>query len=70
MTIENTSQDSLDVSAFAVFYEDETIALGDGLDSLSGLAGGKSWSVTLESLITPEERAERVSDYALYANVL
>jgi hypothetical protein len=69
-TIENTSQDSLDVSAFAVFYADETIALGDGLDSLSGLAGGESWSVTLESLITPEERAERVSDYALYANVL
>lgn len=69
-TLQNTSDSTIDVSAFAVFYEDGNVALGDGLDSLDGLAGGESWSVTLESLITPEERAERVSDYTLYANVL
>lgn len=69
-TLQNTSNSTIDVSAFAVFYEEGNVALGDGIDSLDGLAGGESWSVTLDSLITPEERAERVSDYTLYANVL
>lgn len=69
-TLQNTSDSTIDVSAFAVFYEEGNVALGDGIDWLDGLAGGESWSVTLDSLITPEERAERVSDYTLYANVL
>ena len=69
-TLQNTSNSTIDVSAFAVFYEEGNVALGDGIDSLDGLAGGESWSVTFDSLITPEERAERVSDYTLYANVL
>jgi hypothetical protein len=69
-TLQNTSNNSIDVAAFGVFYAEDSVALTDGIDSLNGLAGGESWSVTLDSLLTPEERAQRVTDYTLYANVL
>lgn len=68
-TLQNTSDSPVDPVAFAVFYAEDNVALGGTLDTLSGLAGGESWSITLESLITPEERAQRVTDYTLYANV-
>jgi hypothetical protein len=68
-TLQNTSNNPVDPVAFAVFYAEDSVALTGALDTLNGLAGGESWSVTLESLITPEERAQRVTDYTLYANV-
>jgi hypothetical protein len=69
-TLRNTSDDSIDVSAFAVFYAENSVALADSLDTLSGLAGGESWAVTLDPLIVGDERAQRVTDSTLYANVL
>jgi hypothetical protein len=69
-TLRNTSDDSIDASAFAVFYAENSVALADSLDTLSGLAGGESWAVTLDPLIVGDERAQRVTDSTLYANVL
>lgn len=69
-TLRNTSDDSIDVSAFAVFYAENSVALADSLDTLSGLAGGESWAVTLDPVIVGDERAQRVTDSTLYANVL
>jgi hypothetical protein len=68
-TLQNTSDSPVDAVAFGVFYAEGSVALGGALDTLNGLAGGESWSVTLDSLITREERAQRVTDYTLYANV-
>jgi hypothetical protein len=67
--LQNTSDNPIDVAAFGVFYAEETVALGDGFDLLNGLAAGESWAVSLESLITSDERAQRVTDHTLYANV-
>lgn len=68
-TIENTSDNPVDAAAFAVFYAEDSVALAGAFDTITGLAGGESWAVTLEAFITPEERAQRVTDYTLYANI-
>lgn len=69
-TLKNTSNNPIDPVAFAVFYAEDSVALAGAFNSLDGLPGGESWSVTLETLITMEDRAKRITDYTLYANVL
>ncbi|WP_154019973.1 FxLYD domain-containing protein [Halococcus sediminicola] len=68
--IENTSNSAVSPSVFCVFYDDDGIALGDGLDSLDQLPAGESWQTSLEYLAYSTQDATRISDYDLYANTL
>lgn len=65
-TIENTTDQTIDVYAFGQFLTEDSVVLETGTDTIMDLDGGESWSFSIDALFVDDQRAQRAAQYEIY----